>query len=117
MSSVLTSLAQVARSRDPSINQRRTPRVLVDLVSHIAAQGRTYGARVINISELGLMCRTDAGVAIGERISIWLPVLKDIQADVRWAEDGRVGVEFCERIDPPLYEAMLSLIPPRRTAW
>lgn len=117
MSSVLASLAQVARSRDPSINQRRTARVLVDMVSHIAARGRTHGVRVINISELGLMCRTDAEVAIGERISVWLPMVKDVQADVRWAEDGRVGVEFCEPVDPRVYEAMLSLIPPRQTAW
>ena len=117
MSSVLASLAQVARSRDPSINQRRAPRILVDMVSHISARGRTYGIRVINISELGLMCRTDAEVALGERVAVWLPIIKDVQADVRWAEDGRIGMEFCESIDPRVYEAMLSLIPPRQTAW
>ena len=117
MSSVLASLAQVARSRDPSINQRRTPRVLVEMVSHISARGRTHGVRVINISELGLMCRTDAEITIGERVAIWLPVVKDVQADVRWSEDGRVGVEFCQPIDPQVYEAMLALIPPRQTAW
>lgn len=117
MSSVLASLAQVARSRDPSVNQRRAPRVLVDMVSHISARGRTHGIRVINISELGLMCRTDAEISIGERVSVWLPVITDVQAEVRWAEDGRVGMEFCHSIDPGLYEAMLSLIPPRQTAW
>ena len=117
MSSVLASLAQVARSRDPSINQRRAQRVLVDMVSHIMARGRTHGVRVINISELGLMCRTDAEVLIGERVSVWLPVVKDVEAEVRWAEDGRVGMEFREPIKPRIYEAMLNLIPPRQTAW
>jgi hypothetical protein len=117
MSSVLASLAQVARSRDPSVNQRRTQRVLVDMVSHIAERGRTHGVRVINISELGLMCRTDAEVLIGERVSVWLPVVKDVQAEVRWAEEGRVGMEFRDPIEPRAYEAMLSIIPPRQTAW
>lgn len=117
MSSVLASLAQVARTRDPSINQRRAARVLVDMVSHITARGRTHGIRVINISELGLMCRSDAELLIGERVSVWLPMIKDVQAEVRWAEDGRVGMEFCAPIQPRIYESMLSLIPPRQTAW
>jgi hypothetical protein len=56
-------------------------------------------------------------VVIGERVSVWLPVIKDVEAEVRWAEDGRVGMEFREPIKPRIYEAMLSLIPPRQTAW
>ncbi|HKY81655.1 MAG TPA: PilZ domain-containing protein [Sphingobium sp.] len=117
MPSVLASLAHVAKSSDPGVNQRRAPRVLVDMVSHIAAQGRTHGVRIINISALGLMCRTDAPLMIGERISVWLPVVKNVQAEVRWAEDGRVGVEFRQPIEPSVYESMLELIPPRQTAW
>jgi hypothetical protein len=117
MPSVLASLARVARSRDASTNQRRAPRVLVDLVSHISVRGRTHGARVINISPLGLMCRTDAQVAIGERIALWLPLAKEVVAEVRWAEDGRVGVEFRQPIEDSAFEDMMLLIPPRRTAW
>lgn len=117
MSSVLSSLAHVAKSQDSSVNQRRAPRVLVDLVSHLTARGQSHGVRIINISALGLMCRTEAKVAIGERVSIWLPLVKDVQAEVRWAEDGRVGVEFRAQIEPRIYDAMLALIPPRQTAW
>lgn len=117
MSSVLASLAHVAKSRDPSINQRRAPRVLVDMVSHVNVGGRSHGARIINISPLGLMCRTDADLLIGQRLSIWLPILKDMQAEVRWAEDKRIGVEFLQPIEPGIYDAMLALIPPRQTAW
>lgn len=117
MSSVLASLADVAKSRTPAVNQRRAPRVLVDMVSHIISHGRTYGVRIINISALGLMCRTDTPLMIGERITIWLPIVKDLQAEVRWAEDSRIGVEFREAIEPSVYDAMLALIPPRQTAW
>lgn len=117
MSSVLASLAHVAKSRDPSIDQRRAPRVLVDMVSHVLARGLSHGVRVINISPLGLMCRTDADLMIGERVSVWLPVLKEVQAEIRWAEDGRIGLEFRQSIEPRPYDAMLKLIPPRQTAW
>ncbi|WP_022682700.1 PilZ domain-containing protein [Sphingobium bisphenolivorans] len=117
MPSVLASLAHVAKSRDPDVNQRRAPRVLVDMVSHVVARGRSQGVRIINISSLGLMCRTDAELFIGERISVWLPIVKEVTAEVRWAEDGRVGVEFMTPIEPRMYDAMLSLIPPRQTAW
>jgi len=117
MSSVLASLAHVAKSRDPGVNQRRAPRVLVDMVSHVIALGRTHGVRIINISPLGLMCRTDAELLVGERVSVWLPVVKNVQAEVRWAEDGRLGVEFRAPVEPRVYDAMLALIPPRQTAW
>lgn len=117
MSSVLASLAHVAQSRDPSLNQRRAPRILVDMVSHVLARGRTHGIRVINISPLGLMCRTDAELLIGERVSVWLPVIKNVEAEVRWAEGSRVGVEFRKAVEPRVYDAMLALIPPRQTAW
>lgn len=117
MPSVLASLAHVAKSREPAVNQRRAPRILVDMVSHIILHGRTHGVRIINISAMGLMCRTDTPLMIGERISVWLPVLKNVQAEVRWAEDGRIGVEFRKPIDPSVYEEMLLLVPPRQTAW
>lgn len=117
MPSLFASLAHLNQSRDPAVNQRRLQRDLVDMVSHITANGRSHGARIINISALGLMCRTDAQFDMGQRVTIWLPVVKDHVAEVRWAEEGRVGVEFIERIEPKIYDAMLSLIPPRQTAW
>jgi hypothetical protein len=116
-SSVFANLGHVMRSRDPSVEQRRAKRDLVDMVSHVTARGRTHGIRIINISELGLMCRSDGELLTGERISVWLPVLKDYAAEIRWAQDGRAGMEFLEPIRPRLYDAMMALIPPRQTAW
>ncbi|WP_313808668.1 PilZ domain-containing protein [Sphingobium sp.] len=117
MPSTFASLAHLNQSRDPLANQRRVKRDLVDMVSHVTARGRSHGVRIINISALGLMCRTEAEVTIGERVTIWLPVVKNLVAEVRWIEDGRAGVEFLKRIEPPIYDAMLALIPPRQTAW
>jgi hypothetical protein len=117
MPSLFASLTHLNQSRDPSVNQRRAQRDLVDMVSHVAVQGRSHGARIINISALGLMCRTEAELHIGERITVWLPIVKNIVAEVRWIEDGRAGVEFAKPIEPRVYDAMLALIPPRQTAW
>lgn len=116
-SSVFANLGHVLNSRDPSVEQRRAQRDLVDMVSHTTARGRTQGIRIINISPLGLMCRTDGELLTGERVTVWLPVLKDHPAEIRWVRDGRAGMEFLEAITPKIYDAMLSLIPPRRTAW
>ncbi|WP_298395973.1 PilZ domain-containing protein [Sphingobium sp.] len=116
-SSIFANLRHVLRSRDPAIDQRRAKRDLVDMVSHIMANGRSHSVRIINISMLGLMCRSDSVFMSGDRISIWLPILQDYPAEVRWTEDGRIGMEFFEPITPKIYDAMLTLIPPRRTAW
>lgn len=87
------------------------------MVSHVTARGRTHGVQIINISALGLMCRTEAELLKGERVSLWLPVVTDYAAEVRWSEEGRVGVEFLEPIAQRLYDTVLGLIPPRRTVW
>lgn len=115
--SVLSHLTHVNQSRDPSLEQRRAVRDLVDMVSHVSASGRTHGVRIINISPLGLMCRTDADLYVGERVKVWLPMMRDLPAEIRWMESGRVGMEFLGAIEPRRYARMLSLIPPRRAAW
>jgi hypothetical protein len=117
MGSLFNTLDHVNRSRDPALEERRARRDLVDLVSHATARGQTHDVRVINVSPLGLMCRTEATLLPGEKLTIWLPILKDIPAEIRWAENGRVGMEFLSPITPTLYDAMLALIPPRQTEW
>lgn len=98
-------------------DQRRARRDLVDLESHATARGQTHAVRVINISPLGLMCRSEGVFLNGERLTIWLPLVRDQAAEVRWVEDGRIGVEFLNPIGPRIYDALLALIPPRQTAW
>lgn len=117
MRSLFANLDHVMRSRDPAVEERRARRDLVDLVSHATARGRTYSVRVINVSPLGLMCRTEADLLIGEKLTIWLPMLKDTPTEVRWTENGRVGMEFLTAIPSKSYDAMLALIPPRQTEW
>ena len=117
MSSLFAHLDHVQRSRDPAVDQRRARRDLVDLVSHVTAGHHAHSVRIINLSPLGLMCRSDESVSVGERVTVWLPLVQDMPADIRWVEDGRIGMEFIEPIKPRIYDALMALIPPRRTAW
>lgn len=117
MPSLFANLGHVMRSRDPSVENRRATRMLVDMVSHATAQGRTHGIQIINISALGLMCRSDADWLPGERVTVWLPILKDYPAEIRWCQDGRLGMEFIEPVRPTIYDGLMSLIPPRQQAW
>ena len=117
MSSLLAHLDHVLRSRDPAVDQRRARRDLVDLVSHVTAGSHAHSVRIINLSPLGLMCRSDDRVPVSERVTVWLPLVQDVPADIRWVEDGRIGMEFIEPIKPRIYDALMALIPPRRTAW
>ncbi|WP_420146372.1 PilZ domain-containing protein [Sphingobium sp.] len=116
-SSVFEQLGHVIGSRDPSVEQRRVQRDLVDLATHAKVRDATLPLRVINISALGLMCRTKETLLVGEHLTVWLPIIKDYPAEIRWSQDGRAGMEFLEPITPKIYDAMLSLIPPRQTAW
>jgi len=117
MSSLFAHLDHVQRSRDPAVDQRRARRDLVDLVSRVTLDRRAHSVRIINISPLGLMCRSDERVSVGERVTVWLPLVQNMPADIRWVEDGRIGMEFIEPIKPRIYDALMALIPPRRTAW
>lgn len=117
MSSLLANLRHVLGSRDPSVEQRRVPRDLVDLDSALHAGGHSHAIRIINLSPLGLMGRSDAALHPGDRITIHLPVIDDRGAIVRWTGDGRIGVEFIEPVAPDLYARMMHIIPPRRTMW
>src|SRR3546814_11646994 len=70
---------------------------------------------VINISRLGLMARTKAVVSKGERLIIRLPVCGDVEAMVRWTEDGRIGTECITPVNEDEYAQMLTMLPSRRS--
>lgn len=96
---------------------RRAPRELVDFETLFRARGNSHELRIINISPLGLMGRTTCALLPGEQIWLTLPHALPIEGIVRWAEDGRVGVEFATSVQAGPYAMMLSVMPRRQTAW
>src|SRR3546814_942086 len=77
-----------------SAHLRRTGRDLVDFRTTFSCHTGPGDIHVINISRLGLMARTKAVVSKGERLIIRLPVCGDVEAMVRWTEDGRLSTEL-----------------------
>ena len=79
-------------------------RQLGDLLLHIC-----------NLSQQGFMADGVLGLGRGERITIRLPVIGQIEAHLAWATDGRAGFQF-ERVIRPndLIELIDKLQPNQR---
>jgi PilZ domain len=60
-------------------------------------RGASYDAPVVNISSRGTMIESDIEPRLGESVIIRFAGCSPIHAFVRWARDGRIGLNFgCE---------------------
>jgi hypothetical protein len=55
--------------------------------------------RVKNISDQGMMVITGLDVAVGQQISITLSDAITLSAEIIWADEGRIGLQFTRPID------------------
>ena len=80
--------------------RRREPRrEMADERSTLLFRGATYVVPVVNISSRGTMIESDISPRLGESVMIHFQGCSPIYAFVRWAKDGRVGLNFgCELI-------------------
>lgn len=65
---------------------------------------------IVNLSARGLMARTDAAYAVGERMHVTLPVVGVVVAEIRWSLGGRIGCELDRAIDAADYYELLSVM-------
>ena len=72
------------------------------------ADRRQLSVLIVNISVSGLMLRSDATVAVGEWVRVWLPVVGDATAAVRWVLGGRIGCQFETPIAATKYHSVLA---------
>ena len=70
----------------------------------------SFPAQVVNISANGFMARTEVEVPIGQRLSIRLPVIGEVKAEVRWSLGGRIGCQFERMIDLASYLDLLGTL-------
>ena len=69
------------------------------------SMGRTAQARLLNISPLGCLLRTDEEILRSDRkIRIKIPGLASLDGTVVWCEDARAGVEFAVAQHPAVVE-------------
>jgi hypothetical protein len=74
------------------------------------ADGRLLTVLVVNISAGGLMARSEAPFASGDRLTVQLPAVGSIGATVRWALGGRIGCQFDGVISAVRYRALLDTV-------
>ena len=90
-----------ARAKDiiETVAERRSePRYegIVSL-STLFFRGAAYTVPVVNISSRGTMIESDIVPRLGENVIIRFDGCSPIHAFVRWARDGRIGLNFgCE---------------------
>jgi hypothetical protein len=89
-----------ARPRPHLVEQRSEPRFEGLVASGtLIFRGGAYLAPVVNISSRGTQIESDVAPRLGESVVICFDGCSPIQAFVRWARDGRIGLNFgCELI-------------------
>ena len=66
---------------------------------------------IVNMSAMGLMARCETAYEPGDRITISLPVVGAIVAQIRWSLGGRIGCELDRPIDlADYYELLATMI-------
>jgi hypothetical protein len=66
--------------------------------------------QVVNISANGFMARSETELPIGHPLTIRLPIVGEIKAEVRWALGGRIGCQFVRMIDFAPYLELLGAL-------
>jgi hypothetical protein len=93
-------MASAAQISEPAADRRCEPRTdCAGENSILVFRGASYPAPVINISSRGVQIESDISPRLGESVMIHFDGCSPIYAYVRWAKDGRVGLNFgCELI-------------------
>jgi hypothetical protein len=85
------------RAPNPAERRREPRREVPGESSTLLFRGAAYVVPVINISSRGTMIESDIAPRLGESVIIRFEGCSPIHAFVRWAKDGRVGLNFgCE---------------------
>jgi hypothetical protein len=70
----------------------------------------SFPAQVVNISANGFMARTETELAVGQSLTIRLPVVGEMKAEVRWSLGGRIGCQFARMIELASYLELLGVL-------
>ena len=82
------------------IDERGEARIATS--SHTAAlccDGRRRLVRLINLSRTGAMIGNCAPMSVGTQVTLQIIDHGEIDAEVRWAEDGRAGLHFARPLE------------------
>ena len=107
--------------------QRRTQRRAMRLVIESARAEAAASATVRNLSETGLLIEAGEGFAVGDTVTLRLPIAGLIEAAVIWAREPYYGCEFARPVSravvsaallrAPIEEPPVMLLGPVDTTW
>lgn len=98
-------------ARPVSADERSEPRQdVLHRTRAIGADGRERAITVVNVSPRGFMARCDDVHADGDRITLILPRVGQVAAEVRWALGGRIGCRLERMIGLADYHAVLQAL-------
>ena len=73
-----------------------------------APGGFTALLHIVNVSAMGFMARCEHELVPGEKLSVSLPRVGTLAAEVKWALGGRIGCQFDKTIDLAPYLELLA---------
>ncbi len=76
---------RVEENIDPS---RRQQRLVLQLNTGVGQAGKAFDAEILNLSNSGMLVRTDADLSIDDPIEVVLPQSGAVGAKVVWFADG-----------------------------
>jgi hypothetical protein len=94
-----------------SPDRRQSPRWRVELLVSFGAAYRLSGARVRNLSEIGMLLETDVDLRVGEIIVVDLPGASETEAQVVWQQDCSFGCAFLTPLPTAVISAALLQAP------
>ena len=122
----MNMLAQIridSRDTEQRRTQRRTMRLRVESANAEAAASAT----VRNLSETGLLIEAGEGFAVGDTVTLRLPMAGAVDATVIWARAPVYGCEFARPVSravvsaallrSPIDEPPVALLGPVDTTW
>ncbi|MBV9840669.1 MAG: PilZ domain-containing protein [Sphingomonadaceae bacterium] len=98
--------------------QRRAPRHEVSIRAWLHRSGQArFAIHVVDISTHGMMARSSAALAVGERVTLDLPIAGRREALVRWSLGGRIGCELLQPLSEVICTRILAHPPPPPSPW
>jgi diguanylate cyclase (GGDEF)-like protein len=97
---VAASLGQTAEARTVGLKTSRPPRQKLLRSTRLQLYGTTFPARIRDVSSNGLMIDGfDPPLASGQELAIDIGDNVFVSASVRWAKEGRAGLELADAVD------------------
>ncbi|MBU1253747.1 MAG: PilZ domain-containing protein [Alphaproteobacteria bacterium] len=97
---------------DSSIGRRKSPRKIISVPGRIrTGQCIAHNVAITDLSEGGC-CAIDRGASLKEGATVTIRVgrLDPIEATVRWARAGEIGLEFQRPIYGPVFNHIRAIL-------